>query len=579
MSSENGENKKARVGVPDVPISLHEEDVAGLNVGDYAEALTEFIKQTDTPMTVGIQGDWGSGKTSIMNLIRQRLNDQYATVWINTWKYAQTDPGQSLATAVFLAIIHRLSKEYEIRGSKEKRAEFMGKMGKALGNIVGRATEAHIGVNIKEAFESGRADEVFERFEAIEQLKEQLTGLVDGIVKSKSEKAPGDRVVLFVDDLDRVPPERAVEILEVLKVFLDIAGLVFVLACDYEVILQGLRSKGTLGGEEVSGRSFFDKIIQVPFQMPRPDGAKLETYLRTLLSRVDAGQLGKDDIVSMITVLEHTAGSNPRTIKRILNIVNLLMLILNSQKCTWDDMILNKAAVVFSLVALQNAYPDVYASLSRRKQDKVFSDFTEEAFDEDQYLRRARQKHPDLDVTRLNIVLEQLSALLGGRAEDMINFLKLSDVATIQEKQTECEVPTSRIVAAFIRRLDPWQREIVDAVLAAVPDAATSGIRGQPAIRIVAPEDRSFQVSIRGEAGDDELLVLFGYFEKVSEADEYVELLAAHGVPASRTSGAGSQRLIQQGYRIMTKVSESDRDVDAMLKGIEWYLMKAPLEE
>jgi hypothetical protein len=48
-----------------------------------------FVAACDTPLTIGIQGDWGSGKTSLMNLIRAGLGEGLATVWINTWKYAQ----------------------------------------------------------------------------------------------------------------------------------------------------------------------------------------------------------------------------------------------------------------------------------------------------------------------------------------------------------------------------------------------------------------------------------------------------------------------------------------------------------
>ena len=98
---------------------------------------------------------------------------------------------------------------------------------------------------------------------------------------------------MFVDDLDRVAPERAVEILEVLKIFLDIPGLVFMLACDYEVIVTGLAAKGGLG-EDASGRSFFDKIIQVPFQMPPVGGDKLAIYTKTLLDRVGAAYTTSD---------------------------------------------------------------------------------------------------------------------------------------------------------------------------------------------------------------------------------------------------------------------------------------------
>lgn len=564
--------EKVKVGIPDVPINRLEEDAAGLNVADYAEALSDFIRQTDTPMTIGIQGDWGSGKTSIMNLIRQRLEGQFATAWINTWKYSQTDPGQSLAAAVFLAIIHRLSKEYEIRTSEEKRAELLGKMGKALGNIVGRVTEAQIGFNIKEAFESGQPDEVFERFESLELLKGELDELVCRIVKS--EKTPGDRVIIFVDDLDRVPPERAVEILEVLKVFLDIPGLVFVLACDYEVILQGLKSKGALAGEEVSGRSFFDKIIQVPFQMPRPDKEKLGNYLRTLLSRVGAGELAKDDVDSMIEVLDCTTGSNPRTIKRILNIVNLLLLILNSQKHTWDDNIDNKAAIVFSLVALQSAYPDVYASLSSRDEKNVFDAFSAAEQDLDPFFQRAHRKHPNLNIENLNKVLNTLQELLGGNASNMLNFLMVSDVATVQEKKPENIVPVTKFVNAFLKKLDPWQKDFIEKLIGSVPSVSVKKVSDEDAIRIVSSDDKEKRVLVYAEEACDEIEVYLGTIYELKQADELIEQFKKRG---SKKFGRTTERImIRQGFRIVATYDQDD-NANALIDEISWYLQDAQL--
>jgi predicted KAP-like P-loop ATPase len=52
-------------GVIDEPLSKGEDDKLGIK--GYAEALFQFITDAETPMTIGVQGDWGSGKTSLMN--------------------------------------------------------------------------------------------------------------------------------------------------------------------------------------------------------------------------------------------------------------------------------------------------------------------------------------------------------------------------------------------------------------------------------------------------------------------------------------------------------------------------------
>jgi predicted KAP-like P-loop ATPase len=55
-------------GLKDIPLESFNDDA--LEIGDYAKSLSDFIQQCETPLTIALQGDWGSGKTSLMNLIK-----------------------------------------------------------------------------------------------------------------------------------------------------------------------------------------------------------------------------------------------------------------------------------------------------------------------------------------------------------------------------------------------------------------------------------------------------------------------------------------------------------------------------
>ena len=74
------------LGITDEPIKSFEQDT--LNLEHYVAALLEFIKTTDTPMTIGVQGQWGSGKTSMLNSIKKHLDSEteYRQIWINSWE-------------------------------------------------------------------------------------------------------------------------------------------------------------------------------------------------------------------------------------------------------------------------------------------------------------------------------------------------------------------------------------------------------------------------------------------------------------------------------------------------------------
>ena len=83
------------VGIVDQALEAGGQD--SLEISSYHEALVDFIKQTDTPMTIGVQGEWGSGKTSLLNQIWSRLDESnkefeddqnYLQIWVNSWEHS-----------------------------------------------------------------------------------------------------------------------------------------------------------------------------------------------------------------------------------------------------------------------------------------------------------------------------------------------------------------------------------------------------------------------------------------------------------------------------------------------------------
>ena len=82
------------VGIVDQALIVGGQD--DLDISAYHEALVDFIKKTDTPMTIGVQGEWGSGKTSLLNQIWSKLeesnqeyqdDENYLQIWVNSWEH------------------------------------------------------------------------------------------------------------------------------------------------------------------------------------------------------------------------------------------------------------------------------------------------------------------------------------------------------------------------------------------------------------------------------------------------------------------------------------------------------------
>ena len=90
--------------ITDKPISSLEEDQ--LQSKKYAETLASFIQQSDTPLTVGLQGEWGTGKTSMMYMLREILDKQdVATSWVNTWEYSMFRGAHETTPAVLKGML------------------------------------------------------------------------------------------------------------------------------------------------------------------------------------------------------------------------------------------------------------------------------------------------------------------------------------------------------------------------------------------------------------------------------------------------------------------------------------------
>lgn len=365
------------LGLKDLPLSDIDDESLGLK--EYAGSLSDFIQQCETPLTIALQGDWGSGKTSLMNIIKASLPaDKIKSVWFNTWQYSQFDMQGDLAISLISHFVDEISKDQNNKlKSMLGRLSKFSKLGKAI--TVAGAGFVGMGEVAKNAVEQFGNGNEFDPAMQIKKLKDDL----EVMVQEKLQKENKERIVVFVDDIDRLLPEKAVELLEVFKLFLDIPSCVYVLACDYHVVSQGLRKKFGVGSDELKGKSFFDKIIQLPFNMPIGQYSVLN-YIKKLLDRISVSY-EEEDIALYANMLDYSIGFNPRGIKRVFNSLLLLSLVakrknlfdIKGDSATQSE----KQKIMFGALCLQIAYEPVYRLLQKNKtliNDDFFEALTDE---------------------------------------------------------------------------------------------------------------------------------------------------------------------------------------------------------
>ena len=182
-------------GFIDKPTSTREEDAFGIQ--QYISGLSEFIMECYTPMTVAIQGDWGSGKTSMMNMIREQLGDNVITTWFNTWQYSQFNMGDALAISFLSRFVTELETEQHQSANNVKKAlKTLSRVFKTVGVI---AADTLVGGAAAEKLENGmnaNASTEVDLPQAINELKEQFQSAVN----EKLERTGKDRLVIFIDE-------------------------------------------------------------------------------------------------------------------------------------------------------------------------------------------------------------------------------------------------------------------------------------------------------------------------------------------------------------------------------------------
>ncbi len=333
--------------------------------------LVNFMRNCSTPMTIAIQGGWGTGKTSMMQQLKKKLeNDHFgSTLWFPTWQFAVLGEQDRLLMDLLMLLCSELKEKCSglqkdkfdevikfLKSFDYKRFGFsLLKSGVSKGI---KKVEGKTGLEFEKAFKEATAgDETAITYESFVKQASKLHEDMTAIIASYLEATNTERMYIFIDDLDRLEPVRAVELLEGIKNFLDIPQCVFMLAIDTDVVKEGLKEKYGANMDEDKRTHFFDKIIQVPYKLP-VHNYKLDEFMKTVLKTYvkEEGQAESDVKIDEIApkyvqFLDDADIHNPRTIKRC---VNFCLLHKYMDGNDYDDNDINFHRFVIKMLELEN---------------------------------------------------------------------------------------------------------------------------------------------------------------------------------------------------------------------------------
>ncbi len=243
----------------------------------YANILSEIVDSYRTGFVLAINGVWGIGKTTFVKMWMQQLKNQgHRTIYFNAWENDFVSEPMVGILGEFRTLI---SSEFQERFDiiLKKAAKFSNKV---IPTLIKSLVKKHIGEDFVEIIEKGAeaATDLFEdEIKNYEKKKHNLQTLKDEL-KSLVKEESGDKPLIFiVDELDRCRPDYAVEVLEKIKHFFSVEGIVFVLSIDKKQLGNSIR--GYYGSEKIDADEYLRRFIDIEYSIPVPSIKNFCEYL------------------------------------------------------------------------------------------------------------------------------------------------------------------------------------------------------------------------------------------------------------------------------------------------------------
>ena len=276
----------------------------------YADTVVKFAKNSAlTPLTIGLYGSWGAGKSSLMNLINDKLSkldkeERIACVSLNAWQFEGYEDAK---IAIMEALLKSLNEKKTFREKAEskikdliKRIDFL-KLSKnvvrkglpyALGVLTGNPLPIALNLSAELGDSKGVVEKISKfkddyikppkdesEIENIRKFREEFEQMLE-------EVDSVENLTVIIDDLDRCTPDRIIDTLEAIKLFLSVKKTTFIIAVDQRIIEYAVKTKyREIDGYEVSS-DYIEKIIQLPIKIPELSPKDIENYLLLLICQL-----------------------------------------------------------------------------------------------------------------------------------------------------------------------------------------------------------------------------------------------------------------------------------------------------
>lgn len=301
------------------------EDLLGFKV--HADLLIDVINDPDVlPITIGVFGDWGSGKSSVLQIIKDEFekdeSEETLCIYFNGWTFEGYDDAKAaLLNSILKEVEDNKKLSVEVKDTVKDKAkklwksiDWMRGAGMLLKNVALPAVSAYFtgGISmipyaiqkisewgddpqkIIEKLQSDEGKKLYESF--LKENKEEVKKQINAVAEFRNdfsellESTNFKKLIVIVDDLDRCTPERIIENLEAIKLFLNVPKTAFIIGADPRIVKYAIehKYKNNKEIEEDNNRiviDYLEKLIQLPYSLPRLSDSEVETYISMLICK------------------------------------------------------------------------------------------------------------------------------------------------------------------------------------------------------------------------------------------------------------------------------------------------------
>ena len=388
---------------------IRDEEIQNLNGDDdlletkkYANTLKEVIINARTPFTIGLFGEWGSGKSSVVNTAQSELEEETTQkikfIKYDAWKYANDSFRRMFLKTVQAGLNIEGSSEFEAfyidkntttRIDKKVNVSFL--IISLLIVIVGLSSVflmsddtpidlkitiplsiAVIGMSISIArnfFDSYKVTVQNPKIFAPEQFEDIFDEMVDGALSTTTITKPQkwikgefienkiDKLVIIVDNIDRCDKETAYELLTNIKNFLEREGIIFVVPIDDSALRRHLKEKNNEDSKEAD--EFLRKFFNVTLKIKHFHSRDLFIFTNDLNKKYELN-LQADTI----DIIAKEYATNPR---RIIQLLNNLISELNIVEQKYESVFVEEnESLIAKLLIIREEWSCVYKQISEK---------------------------------------------------------------------------------------------------------------------------------------------------------------------------------------------------------------------